>query len=208
MVISWGLGLWVVYFFIGESATLKLCTTAETGAGLKYICFNTSLKITSGKKAHETHWIVNRRGGNYVFFFRDAAIPARSWPTLRSMSSLIGYEWHHPLGQSSSHPDDVISAKACQWRNAGRALQEARHFLFHFSLLVLFGTSFFPDQNCRDFKKPFKNLLFSSSQIAYRCTHKPKRQWMALEKLLKKWGEMTEAALLLLLILSVSYSSN
>lgn len=74
---------------MGVSAAFTLCTIAETGAGLKYICFNTSLKITSGKKAHETHRLVNQRGGKDVFL-RDPAIPARSWPGLRSVSSLIG----------------------------------------------------------------------------------------------------------------------
>lgn len=129
---------------MGESTALTLCTIAETGARLKYICFNTSLKITSGKKAHETHRLVKRRGGNddffFVVFFRDPAIPARSWPGLMSMSSLIGYEWHHPLGRSSSHPDDVISAQACQWRNAGRAATSSTPFFISFfsPLVVLF----------------------------------------------------------------------
>lgn len=81
-------------FSMGESAALTLCTIAETGAGLKYICLNMSLKITWGeKKAHETHRLIDRRGGNdLLFFFRDPTIPARSWPGLRSVSALIGYE--------------------------------------------------------------------------------------------------------------------
>lgn len=151
---------------MGESAALTLCTIAATGAGLKYICFNTSLKITSGKKAHETQRIVNRRGGNDVFF-RDPAIPARSWPGLRSTSSLIGYEWHHPRGQSSSHPDHVISAEACQWRNAGRAVPSSTPF-FHFILLSSrYFFIFLVRSELSRFKKRIKSLLqlFSSPQI-------------------------------------------
>lgn len=144
---------------MGESAALTLCTIAETGAGLKYICFNTSLKITSGKKAHETHQFINRRGANDVFF-RDPTIPARSWPGLRSMSSLIGYEWHHPLGQFSSHPDDVISAEACQWRNAGRAVTSSiSFFISFFSPLVLFVSLLWSELS--RFKKNLKKSPFA-----------------------------------------------
>lgn len=113
MVISWGLGLWVVYFFIGESATLKLCTTAETGAGLKYICFNTSLKITSGKKAHETHWIINRRGGNYVFFSETlrfqpgAGRRSGLWVLWLVMSDIIPWASPPPTPTMSSVPKHV-----------------------------------------------------------------------------------------------------
>lgn len=174
---------------MGESAVLTLCTIAETGGGLKCICFNTSLKITSGKKAHETHRLVNRRGGNDVFglfFFRDPAIPARSWPGLMSMSSLIGCEWHHPPGRSSSHPDDVISAEACQWRNAGRAVTSSTPVLISFfSPLVVLFVSLLWSQLPRLKKKKRSFLhLFSSPQIQ-RGEMFPK----AIKKLLKGSGK-------------------
>lgn len=190
------------------SAALTLCTIAETGASLKYICFNTSLKITSGKKAHETHRLVNRRSGNDVFFFRDPVIPARSWPGLRSMSSLIGYEWHHPLGQSSSHPDDVISAEACQWCNAGWAVTRGTPFFISLSLLSIFCSSLFADQNCPDKKEKKKSLfltcIWGLLEMCRQAQKPLKGFWKAPKKNKEKWQKEH----LILLILPVSCSSN
>lgn len=120
---------------MGESAALTLCSIAETRAGLKYICLNKSLKIASGKKGA---WDASARRpeSRKRSFFRDPAFPARSWPRLRSVRSLIGHGWHHPQGQPSSHPDDVIRAEASQWCNAGRAGSSSTHPPFFISFFL------------------------------------------------------------------------
>lgn len=39
---------------LGEPALLTLCSVAQAGTGRKYICLNTSLKITSGQSTQDT----------------------------------------------------------------------------------------------------------------------------------------------------------
>lgn len=104
---------------MGKSAALTLCSVAGAGAGagLKYICFNVS-KNNLGR----TH---TRHSGSKIWeeekTFSEIPLhqPKELARLYRPWSSLIGYEWHHPQGQSSSQSDDVISAEASQWCNAG-----------------------------------------------------------------------------------------
>lgn len=109
---------------MGKSAALTLCSVAGAGAGLKYICFNVS-KNNLGR-THTRHNGSKIWGEEKTFSEIPLHQPKELARLYRPWSSLIGYEWHHPQGQSSSQSDDVISAEASQWCNAGEGHDRLR----------------------------------------------------------------------------------
>lgn len=162
---------------MGESAALTLCTIGETGARLKYICFNTSLKITSGKKAHETHRLVKRRGGNDDFFccffsetprFQPGAGRGSClWALWLVTNDIIPRAGPPPIPTMSSVPKHVSDVMQ------GGPLQAAPHFLFHFSLLSLFVclSSLLRIAQIRKKKENFCNCLVALYTV---CRDMPK----------------------------------
>lgn len=105
---------------LGEPVLLTLCSVAEAGTGLKYICFNTSLKITSGKKGtrHKGSMI---REGEKTF---SEILPFQPEELARLYRARVLWLVINDIipraSPPSSQPHDVISAEASQWCNAGR----------------------------------------------------------------------------------------
>lgn len=147
---------------MGESAALTLCTIAETGARLKYICFNTSLKITSGKKAHETHRLIKRRGGNddfFLLFFSEtprfqpgAGRGSCLWALWLVTNDIIPRAGPPPIPTMSSVPKHVSDVMQ------GGPLQAAPHFFISFFSPLVVCLSLFSAQNCPDKKKKKKTF--------------------------------------------------